>query len=310
MEPSLIRKAAYLYFTTEASYRHVARTLHVSRNTVFRELNKLGKNCKNFEQITHELKPKWSGYLLVDGKTIYIKKDKGALLLAADARTQDIPYAALFETEEAENYKQLLKTLKDGIHYPIKGITVDGDPALLNAISSVFTEVSLQLCVKHYDDNLRRYFKYHFQGIQDGIPRFVEIVHKMLYAKNISHLNHLYGEYLCSLDFFYATGLKKEVDHFESNFGKLWTHLYHPGMPRTTNIIEGIIRQLSRKIDDTDGFESRQTAWNSLRLMIMNYRFKRFSCSRITGNNGKSPLELAGVNTSNIDWVMFSKNDL
>jgi len=305
----VIRKAAHLYFTTEASYRNVGKTLHVSRNTIFNELNKLGENCKSFEQITRELKPKWSGYLLVDGKTIYIKKDKGALLLAADARTQDIPYARLFETEEAENYKQLLKALNDDIHYPIKGITVDGDPALLNAISSIFTGVPLQLCVKHYDDNLRRYFRYHFQGIQDGVPRFIEMVHKMLYAKNISHLDCLYREYLSRLDFFYATSLKKEVDHFENNFGRLWTHLYHSGMVRTTNIIEGIIRQLSRKIDDTDGFESRQTAWNSLKLMIMNYRFKRFSCSRIKGNNGRSPLALAGVNTSHIDWVMFSKND-
>lgn len=284
--------------------------MHVSRNTVFDELNKLGENCKSFEQIAHELKPKWSGYLLVDGKTIYIKKDKGALLLTADAKTQDIPCAGLFETEEAGNYKALFKTLRDDIHYPIKGIIVDGDPALFKAISSLFTGIPLQLCVKHYADNLNRHFRYHYRGIQDGVPRFLEMIHKMLYAKSAAHLDHLYREYLDNLDFFYATGLAKEVDRFESNFGRLWTHLYHPGMPRTTNIIEGIIRQLSRKIDDTDGFESRRTAWNSLKLMIMNYRFKRFSCSRIKGNNGKSPLRLAGVDTSKIDWVMFSKNDI
>jgi len=31
----------------------------------------------------------------------------------------------------------------------------------------------------------------------------------------------------------------------------IWVHLEHPGLPRITNIIEGIIRQLSRKLDDT-----------------------------------------------------------
>lgn len=292
----------------EASYRNVAKTLHVSRNAVFNELNKLGENCKSFKQIAHELKPKWSGYLLIDGKTIYIKKTKGALLLTADAKTQDIPCAGLFESEEAEHYKELLKTLRDDLCYPIHGITADGDPALLKAINSVFTGVPLQLCVKHYEDNLHRHFRYHYQGIKDGVPKFLEMIHKMLYAKSIDHLGHLYRGYLDNLGFFYTTGLTKEVDRFENNFGILWTHLYHLGMPRTSNIIEGIIRQLSRKIDDTDGFESKRTAWNSLKLMIMNYRFKKFSCSRIKGNNGKSPLQLAGVDTSKVNWVMFSKN--
>ena len=85
------------------------------------------------------------------------------------------------------------------------------------------------------------------------------------------------------------------------------THFFHLGMPRTNNIIEGIIRILSRKIDDTDGFESFETAWNSLKLLIMNYRFHPFSCSRIKDHNGLSPLELAGVDISNLNWVEFSQ---
>ena len=286
----------------------MARTLHISRNTIFDELNRLGENCKSFKQIAHELKPKWSGYLLIDGKTIHIKRYKESLLLTADAKTQDISCAGLYDSEDATNYKELLECVKNEIHYPIKGITVDGDPALLNAITSVFPMVPLQLCVVHYTENLDRYFKYYFRGITDGVSRFIEMVHKMLFATSAAHLNHLYREYLDNLDFFYITGLKKEVDRFENNFNKLWTHLYHKDMPRTTNIIEGIIRQLSRKIDDTDGFNSHRTAWNSLKLMIMNYRFKKFTCSRIKGHNGKNPLQLAGVDTSDINWVMFSKN--
>ena len=293
----------------EASYRNVAKSLHIRKNTIFDELNYLGENCKSFEQIAHELKPQWSGYLLVDGKTIYIKKDKGAVLLTADAKTQDIPCARLFDTEETKNYKELLRKVKHELNYPMKGITVDGDPALLSAINSVFTDVPLQLCVRHYDENLKRHFKYHFRGITDGVPRFLRMVHNMLYATSIAHLDHLYKEYLDKLDYFRITGLQKELDCFENNFGKLWTHLYHPGIPRTTNIIEGIIRQLSRKIDNTDGFNSKRTAWNSLKLIIMNYRFKKFTCSRINGHNRKSPLQLAGVDTSKLNWVMFSKNE-
>lgn len=292
----------------EASYRNVAKTLHISKNTIFEELNSLGEHCKDFEYIAHELQPQWSGYILIDGKTIYIKEDKEVLLLTADATTQDIPLAGLFDSENATNYTDLLQDLRDGIRYPIKGITVDGEPALLKAIISVFPKVPLQLCVRHYEENLKRYFQYHFHGVKDGVPRFLDMVHRMLYTTCSAHLDHVYREYLDTLDFFSVTRLGSEVDRFESNFGRLWTHLYHPGMPRTTNIIEGVIRQLSRKIDDTDGFNSHRTAWNSLKLMIINYRFKRFSCSRIKGHNGKCPLELAGVDTSGINWVMFSKS--
>jgi len=101
-------------------------------------------------------------------------------------------------------------------------------------------------------------------------------------------------------------GLAKELENFKSKFKNLWVHFYHPGMPSTTNVLEGIIRQLSRKIDDTDGFNSPTTAWNSLKLLIMNYRFKKFSCSH-NGNNRKSPLELAKVKTNKINWIRFSQ---
>ena len=72
------------------------------------------------------MKPQWSGNLLLDGKAIYIKKDRYALLLAADAGTHDIPCAFLTKSEDYEGYKSLLKTLKEDLHYPIKGVVSTG----------------------------------------------------------------------------------------------------------------------------------------------------------------------------------------
>ena len=42
-------------------------------------------------------------------------------------------------------------------------------------------------------------------------------------------------------------------------------------------------------------------------MIIMNYHFHKFTCSRIEGHNGKSPLELAGVNTIDTNWIKFSQ---
>jgi len=298
---------ADLYYSIEGSYRAIAQQLGIRANTTFEIINELGGNCKSFVEVAHELQPQWSGFLIVDAKTIFVRKSKFALLLSADAGTQDIPYADFFDKENLENYFLLLKSIRDDLSYPIKGITVDGDPALVGAVQAAFPETPMQLCIRHVDEYHRFYFKYLHEGPKDGVERFLDITHRLLYAKNHEHLEILLQEYNSYLDYFDETSLSREVKNFESKFDHLWVHFDHPGMPRTSNIIEGIIRQLSRKIDRTDGFMSTTTAWNSLKLLIMKYRFHTFKCSRIIGHNGKSPLSLANVKTDKINWAKFSQ---
>jgi hypothetical protein len=281
--------------------------LGIRANTAFKITNQLGGNCKSFVQVAGELQPQWSGFLLVDGKTIYVGKRKYHLLLTADAKTQDIPCANLCESEDLENYSSLLEVVRDELSYPTKGITVDGDPGLVSATRAAFPDAPLQLCVRHLDEFHVYYFKYLYEGPVKGVARFLELTHRLLYAKSLGHLKHLIQEYLACREDLIEAGLVKEIKNFERKFDHLWTHLKHPGMPRTTNIIESIIRQLSRKIDRTDGFRSPETAWNSLQLLIMKYRFHTFTCSRIKGYNGHSPLSLAKAKTKSIDWVTFSQ---
>ena len=263
--------------------------------------------------MAQELKPSWSGYLLIDAKTIFVKKEKFYLLLTADALTQDIPMATFSFSEDYPSYYKLLRTIKDNIKFPLHGITTDGDPGLLKAIKTVFPHAPSPLCTKHLDRYHRYYFNYQYQGNREGIDLFLKLTSQLLFASDLWRLDHLLQVYFdCrpylshGSKFGQSVGLAKELENFESKFKNLWVHFYHPGMPSTTNILEGIIRQLSRKIDDTDGFNSPATAWNSLKLLIMNYRFKKFSCSH-NGNNGKSPLELAKVKTNKINWIRFSQ---
>jgi len=284
----------------------VSRQLRIRTNTIFELINELGQNCKSFVEIVEELKPCWSGYLLADAKTIFVKKEKFYLLLTADALTQDIPMATFSFSEDYLGYYELLKTLRDEIKFPLIGITTDGEPGLLKAVKTVFPQAPSQLCTRHLDSYHRYYFNYLYQGNREGIDLFLKLTSQLLFASDLWRLEHLLQAYFDSRPYLQSVGLTKELEDFESKFKNLWVHFYHPGMPSTTNILEGIIRQLSRKIDDTDGFNSPTTAWNSLKLLIMNYRFKKFSCSH-NGNNQKSPLELAKVKTNNINWIQFSQ---
>ncbi|MCK4821722.1 transposase, partial [bacterium] len=269
-EPSLILKSADLYFNAEGSYRAVSRQIHVRPYQIFLWLNELGSNCKSFEEIAQELSPQYSGYLLADGTTIYVKGEKRQLLLTADAENQDIPYAKFSKAEDYENWKMTLTGLKEKIHYPVKGAVTDGDPGLLRALREVFLGIPIQLCVRHLDSYHVYHLRYQFQGPKKGIEPFLDITHRMLYAKNPEHLSHLFKQYNSMRVFLIKSGLEAEVLNFESKFDFIWTHFKHPGLPRTSNIIEGIIDQLKHKITDCHGFEYSETAWNSLKMIIMN----------------------------------------
>jgi len=46
---------------------------------------------------------------------------------------------------------------------------------------------------------------------------------------------------------------------------------------------------------------------SEIKMIIINYRLNKFTYSRIEGHNGKSSLELAGVNTAGMNWMKFSQ---
>lgn len=97
--------------------------------------------------------------------------------------------------------------------------------------------------------------------------------------------------------------------NFESKMDLIWTHFDYPQLPRTNNIVEGTIGKLKHKITNCHGFTYPETAWNCIKMIIMNYRFHKFICTRIEGHDGKSPLELANVNTTGINWTKFSQKN-
>ena len=306
-EPSVIFKATELYFNAEASYRAVARQLHVRPYQIFEWLNELGANCKPFEDVAHELQPRYEGYLLADGTAIPIAGQKQHLLLTADAGSQDIPYAELHKSESYPGWKATLMGLRGKIGYPARGAVVDGDAGLLRALHEVFPHIPIQLCVRHAYSRLAYRLKYVLPVPGQQVQSFLDMAHRLLYASSKQHRDQLLHEYNPTRWYIMQSPLRAELYLFESKFHYLWTHFDHPGLPRTSNIIESIIDKLKHKITDCHGFEYRTTAWNCLKMVIMNYRFHKFTCSRINGHNGKAPLQLTAAQIDNLDWVRFSQ---
>ena len=96
----------------------------------------------------------------------------------------------------------------------------------------------------------------------------------MLYAKSPKHLGHLFKEYSAIRPFFAQRGLEAEVLNFELKMNLVWTHFQYPQLPRTNNIIEGIIDKLKHKTTDCHGFTYPQ---DSLELYQDDYYELPFS---------------------------------
>ncbi len=54
-----------------------------------------------------------------------------------------------------------------------------------------------------------------------------------------------------------------------------------------------------------EGFATMESAERFSRLLVGCYRFKRFTDSCRRGDNGRSPLELAGVHLGGRDWLSY-----
>ena len=107
--------------------------------------------------------------------------------------------------------------------------------------------------------------------------------------------------------------VKKLISDFKSNKKYLLNYLKYPhlNIPSTTNIAEGLNSQLESRINSIKGFETSRTADNYINAWILKRRFTKFTDCRggFKKFNGKTPLECAGADISNIrSWIEFCQN--
>ena len=304
---SLKVKACELYYDAESSYRAVSRQLGIGPYRLFNIIDTLGANCKSTLDVAKELNPKWSGYLFIDEKSIWIKGDKWFLLIAVDLTTQDIVHWDLVPREDEINVAWFLIVIKRVIRYSFRGLISDLLPEFYGTSRWLLPGIPHQFCTYHAYRATEFYLKYHYTG-SDKLwsGRFLTITRIICRCKRFeTALRAL--EYLeRHRDELRKAKLIKRMNILRLRFPHLIHRFDDDNLKSDNNIVENVIKQLNQKLKKVAGFESYPTAYNSINLLVMRYRFHKFTCSRI-GNNGKSPLELAGVDTSKIHWVRFSQ---
>lgn len=297
-----------LYFDAEASYRAISRRLGISAYKLFKIIDELGANCKSTLEVAQEFKPQWSGYLFIDEKRIYIKGVEWFLLLTVDLKTQDIVHWDLVEHEDEISVTWFLLIVKELIRYPFKGIISDLLGEFYGASRWLLRGIPHQFCTYHAYRAAEYYFKYTYTGHDKfWAERFLTITRIICRCKSYETALRALRYLECHQQELKNAKLLKRMNILLLRFPYLVKRFDDSNLKPDNNIIENVIKQLNQKLKKVAGFESYETAYHSIALLIMHYRFHKFTCSRLPGCNGKSPLELAGVYTSNISWVKFSQ---
>lgn len=305
-------EATRLYVQALPPYRVLAQNISdrigrpVSPATLNGWVLDLGHAAKTPLEVSVELAPQWGGFLGVDGKTLRVNGEKNCLFVGVDHPSQDLVHALLLPEETSEGYVRLLTELVRDAGYPLKGVTSDFGPGFLKSHQDYFGKVPFQACRVHLERRLLKDIpKAKKSGKADLLAELRERIHQVAYAPSKQEAIARFGDLLLDRDRYGRYGKKGVVNHLQRYFPAYLSHFDLPGLPPDNNATENVIKQLSKKLRLMEGFHSLESAQAFIRLLIGCYRFKRFTDSRRSNTNGRSPLELAGVDTRRRDWLLY-----
>lgn len=303
------RKLTKLYLEGRTSYRTLASHHGLDKNTVYRVVLELISNLPSPRMIAKALKPKWGHILAVDGKYVRVFdwsaehfdfttrerrfSHKKVFLAGIDLRTSDIPYVRLGDEETMIDLMMYFEGLRE-VGYDLQVLVSDGNPDIERAARKVYGDnFSFQLCHKHFLEGLRRYLNEETEERKlDTEQLITEIGKALVRGRQVEFWGRTEAQH-------------KIIKSYEKNHEKLsvWTRI--KGVPRTSNQIENLFRQLNLRLKTVNQFQTYENAEYYLNALVLARRFTKFTCCRGKNKmkNGKAPLELANCNIEEIDYL-------
>lgn len=308
----VVEEAVRLYVQGLPSYRVLSVLLEqrlgrpVGRFTLNGWVDELGRRAKTPVEVSAELHPSWSGFLGVDGKAIFVAGQEATFLIGVDQGTHDVVHAVVAALEGEEPFERVVREAVTEARYPLKGLVSDAAAPFLAAHANYFARVPLQLCRIHASRRLDFIIPKAKRSPHAFLrAELKDRVRAVLFASTEKEARRLFRALLADRDRYDGLGRTDTLAAMERSFELYMTHHRVGGMPADANITENVIKQLGKKLRLMEGFASLESAERFSRLLVGCYRFKRFTDSCRRKDNGKSPLQLAGVDTNGTDWLRF-----
>ncbi|MFH0830882.1 MAG: hypothetical protein V1895_02385 [Parcubacteria group bacterium] len=173
--------------------------------------------------------------------------------------------------------------------------------------------IIIQRCTRHFLEELRRLLPVEEdqQQERENLEHLIGEIKQVIHAKDLVAAGHQYRNLKQHTRQHRSPIARQMLRLFEQAKDHLTSYLQYPelGLPRTTNDIENLFKQLNCKIRLVERFQKFYYAQNYLKAWALLRRFTPYSdCKGMRKcRNKKAPIELAGVDIRNIDPIKLHK---
>ncbi|MBU4332501.1 transposase [Patescibacteria group bacterium] len=260
-------------------------------------------------EINEGLGIQWSGRFALDAVFVKLQGKSYPVFLLSDFNSLDVIDYHIALKENYYSWKAfLLKAVKrNNIKTVIKFFVSDGKKGLHQALSELFPDTPVQVCISH---KLRRIHQIipHIRG--DGYDKLFARLAQLSINAPIKEMADSYLNILVA--FRYSTEynswpedrqnkLNKIIGALRFQKSKLQTRYSYPELicdDITTNHLEGINGFLKERLKLMRGIKNPDNFYLYIKLLIHYYRFHKFTSSRFKARNGCSPISLNGMENS------------
>lgn len=309
--------------------RILARRFGMTKVTVMNVVHRVVALIADPTAIAAALGPKWSGILAVDGKYVRVydrlagafvprrfarpgdgeherpmPRHRAVWFCGIDCSTGDLPHYQMCEEETKVDLVLYFRGLQ-ACGYALHALVSDGNPDIVAAARKVFGDSFVhQRCTKHFADGMVRLVR------QEELPekfdetmRLVRLIQSIVTASDIAVAARRRTVFPHMPN---TTVVQKKITTtYLANEEALVAHLLYPemGIPSTSNEIENLFRQLNLRLKSLGQFRHWRNAEKYLNAWALLRRLTKYTDCRGERKirNGKSPLELAGVDVSAVD---------
>lgn len=316
-----------------ASLRILARRYGRAKDTIMRMVHRICASLPNTLDIAERFRPQWSGILVADGKVVRVydavieRMDRSTIseneitwmhkqrwLVGVDHGTGDLPHHDLAEEEGRIEWVMFFRQLK-AIGYPLTAVISDGNEDIPRAARFVYgSHIVHQLCTRHFIEGLGRILPPDddtHRAERQRLEVLITMIQRVIEADTIEEAAGRLVELTAYRRTIRSRTATVIVNRFKDAKVELCAHLLHPhlGLPHTNNDAENLIRQLNARLKTIGRFMRHQYARDYCNAWAFLRRFTPFTdcCKERRERNGKCPLQLAGVDTSNIDPMRLRK---
>jgi transposase-like protein len=317
LEVHLLAVQAYAW--GYSTYRRAGQALQVSETTIYRWVSAWGHDLLPVAAIFGVVRS--SGVVGVDEKYVLVpKNDKPEgkkrrwmyVYLAVDVYTYDLLHIAIYPHNTKDSAQSFLLVLRAKGYHPrvvVTDLRRDYGPV----IAQVFSQARHHECLFHAEQEVSRYLRKTFgrdyaeqhpaaEEVRAAMVRMFQVRTKRTAQKRYRALLDQQDEYVqCE------PSLQWVFDFLELHWPYLLNAVECQLIPATNNAVEMVIRRFDQHYQNFCGFESIESAQVYLGVFEKIYRFTPFSRDARPQIRGKSPLQLAGYDLSQIPMTWLCR---